>query len=71
VGQVNTSPKEVGEVYVVMLDGNAMPLYEESNIQSIVEKLYKANEKALANQICDRYTRTGEILKGLYEKYNQ
>lgn len=68
----DTNPKEVGEVYMAMLDGNALPLYEESNIQSIVEKLYKAKEKSLANQICDRYTRAGpEFLKDLYEKYNR
>lgn len=69
---VDMNPKEVGEVYMAMLDGNALPLYEESNIQSIVEKLYKARETLLANQICDRYTRAGlEFLKDLYEKYNR
>jgi len=68
----DASPKEVGEVYVVMLSGNALPLYEESSIKSIVEKIYKAKEKTLANQICDRYTRSGaEFLKELYEKYNR
>ena len=68
----DTNPKEVGEVYMAMLNGNALPLYEESNIQSIVEKLYKAKETALASQICDRYTRAGpEFLKDLYEKYNR
>ena len=47
-------------------------LYEEGNIKSIVEKIYKAKEKSLANQICDRYTRSGaEFLKDLYEKYNR
>ena len=67
----DVNPKEVGEVYVAMIDANALPLYEEKNIQSIVEKIYKAKEKALANQICDRYARSGaEFLKELYEKYN-
>jgi hypothetical protein len=67
----DVNPKEVGEVFVAMLNGNALPLYEEKNIQSIVEKIYKAKEKALANQICDRYARSGaEFLKDLYEKYN-
>ncbi len=68
----DASPKEVGEVYVAMLNANALPLYEEGNIKSIVEKIYKAKEKSLANQICDRYTRSGaEFLKDLYEKYNR
>ncbi len=68
----DVNPKEVGEVYVAMIDGNALPLYEEGNIKSIVEKIYKAKEKSLANQICDRYARSGaEFLKDLYEKYNR
>lgn len=68
----DASPKEVGEVYVALLNANALPLYEEGNIKSIVEKIYKAKEKSLANQICDRYTRSGaEFLKDLYEKYNR
>ena len=34
-------------------------------------KIYKANEKSLANQICDGYSREGhDFLKGLYEEYN-
>ncbi len=65
------SPKEVGEVYMAMLDGNVLPLYEELNIKSIVEEIYKAEEKSLANRICDRYSRAGfEFLNDLYEKYN-
>lgn len=68
----DTNPKEVGEVYLAMLEGNALPLYEESNIKSIVEKIYKAKEKSLANKICDRYSREGhEFLNDLYEKYNR
>jgi len=64
--------KGVGEVFVAMLNGNALPFYEEKNIQSIVEKIYKAKEKAVANQICDRYARSGaEFLEYLYEKYNR
>lgn len=68
----DTNPKEVGEVYLAMLEGNALPLYEESNIKSIVEKIYKEKEKSLANKICDRYSREGhEFLNDLYEKYNR
>lgn len=68
---VDTNPKEVGEVYVAMLK-RALPRYEEAKISSIVEKIFKVNEKTLANAICDRYMREGiEFLKGLYEKYNR
>jgi len=66
-----TSPKELGEVYFAMI-GKTLPLYEEANIRSVVEKVFNANEKVLANQICDRYTREGVMfLKDLYDKYNQ
>jgi len=68
----DASPKEVGEVYEAMLDANVLPLYEEGNIKSIVEKIYKAKERSLANKICDRYMRSGaEFLKDLYEKYHR
>jgi len=65
----DTNPKEVAEAYVAMLK-RAMPLYEETNISSIVEKIFKANEKTLAIQICDHYIKEGpEFLRGLYDKY--
>lgn len=67
----DTNPKDVGDIYVAMVNQDVVPRYEEENIRSIVEKIYKAGEKSLANQICDRYKRGGdEFLQDLYDANN-
>ncbi|MFQ5804331.1 MAG: hypothetical protein ACE5JQ_15685 [Candidatus Methylomirabilales bacterium] len=64
------SPGEVGEVYLAML-AKTLPTHDESNIRSIIEKMYQRGLKELANQICDRYAQKGsEILRDLYDRYN-
>lgn len=65
------SPKDIGEIFLSMLD-KTMPLYEENNIRSIVEKIYRAGHKNdIANPICDKYARAGvEYLTEIYKKYN-
>lgn len=64
------NPKEVGEIFLVMLE-KLVPDFREENIKSIVEKIYKADEKHLANQICDKYARKqyGFLIE-LYNKYD-
>ena len=66
----NNSPAPVGEIFLALL-ATTTPTYDESNIHSIVEKLYQHGFEALANQICDRYAIKGlEILRDLYDRYN-
>ncbi|OGW88458.1 MAG: hypothetical protein A3E74_03315 [Omnitrophica bacterium RIFCSPHIGHO2_12_FULL_44_12] len=66
----DVSPKEVGEIFVAMLE-STIPIFKEENISSIVQKLYSHKQKELANQICDKYGRAGhEFLRPIYEKYN-
>lgn len=67
----DVSPKEIGEVLILMLQ-KCVPSYKEENIQSIVEKLFKAGLKNdSANAICDKYAREEfTFLNEIYEKYN-
>jgi|GEM_PF-2930219 len=68
----DVNPKEVGEVFILMLQ-RCVPSYKQENIQSIVEKLFKAGLKNdSANAICDKYAREGaDFLTDIYTRYNQ
>lgn len=68
----DVNPKEVGEVFILMLQ-KCVPSYKQENIQSIVEKLFKAGlKKESANAICDKYAREGfDFLNDIYNRYNQ
>ena len=67
----DANPKEVGEVFAVMLQ-KCTPSYKQENIQSTVEKLFKAELKNdIANAICDKYAREGfDFLTEIYKRYN-
>jgi len=66
------NPKDVGNIFLIMIE-KSIPWYKQENIQSIVEKIYKAGFKnEIANLICDRYARAGfEFLTEIYKKYNK
>jgi hypothetical protein len=70
-GLAYTNPAAVAEIMIKILTRTA-PWYKEESIRSIVEKLYKAGEKAKANEICDAYARKGnyDLLRDLHGKYN-
>ncbi len=64
------NPREAGEVFLEMLN-KTVPPYKEENVTSIVEKIYKAGFKEIANLICDKYKRNGhDFLDDLYNRYN-
>ena len=68
----DTSPKEVGDVYVDMLDNDVFPMYEMKHVESSVEKLYLAGLLDAANVICNLYLEKGfENLRSLFRKYNE
>lgn len=71
-GLTDKNPDAVAEITLKML-GRTAPNYKKEDVRSIVEKLYKAELKTKANEICDAYARKGnyELLRDLYEKYNQ
>ena len=63
----NTSPAEVGEVYLGLLE-KSVPTYDPDHIRSIVGKLYGAGLRGIADQIADRYALKGsELLRDVYE----
>lgn len=62
----DVSPKEVGEIYVEMLK-ETKPTFEEKNVKSVVLKLYKSGNTALADQICVVYVQAGhDFLRTAY-----
>lgn len=61
----------VGKIFSKMLE-HFIPDFREENIRSIIEKLYKNNQKEYADKICNIYGMKGyDFLRDLYEKYNR
>lgn len=68
---VKINPKEVGTIYIEMLNANVYPTYEEDNIKNIVTALYDAGQKEDADRICTIYMiQRYDFLKPVYEKNN-
>ncbi len=69
---VENSPKEVGELYLIMLNSKTFPDYKKENVQEIVRILYEKNEKVITDKICNLYGTNGyDFLREIYIKYNQ
>ena len=63
----DTSPHEVGIIYLTMLDYLTAD-YDKEHIRSIVGKLYRLGEEENANKICNIYFSKGfEFLRDIYE----
>lgn len=63
------SPKEVGEIFLALIQEDLFPTYEETKILTIIEKLYKANLRAVADQICNGYlAKNIEFVRPIYLK---
>jgi predicted RNA-binding protein with EMAP domain len=68
---VKVNPKEVGAIYIEMLNANVYPNYEEENIKNIVTILYDEGQKEDADRICTIYmAQQYDFLMPVYEKYN-
>lgn len=69
-GDVKETAKYIGEIYLKMLD-YFTPDFDQKHIRSIVEFLYKSNDRENANKICNIYgTRGYEFLRDIYEKHS-
>ena len=69
---MNKTLKEVGELYIEMLNSGAYPDYKKDNIQGIVRQLYQKGYKELADEICNSYGEQGlYFLRDIYEQYNK
>jgi hypothetical protein len=68
---VNHNPREIAEVYLKMLTGT-VPTYKESDVRSIVKKLYESGLTQQANAISNEYARRGlpELLRDLFDQNN-
>ena len=67
---VTQTPKEVGEIYLEMLNNKIYPDYPPTDIQEIVRILYNQGYKEKADDICNLYAAAGfNFLRPLYEEY--
>ena len=67
---VTQTPKEVGEIYLEMLNNKIYPDYPPTDIQEIVRILYNHGYKEKADDICNLYAAAGfNFLRPLYEEY--
>ncbi|APH11914.1 hypothetical protein ASJ33_01470 [Dehalococcoides mccartyi] len=66
----DTSPSQVGEVYIAMLDSST-PVFDQKIIRATVTKLYESGQVDAANKISNIYGgRNIEFLRDIYEQYN-
>lgn len=72
VKHVEKNPKNVGEIYIEMLNGGAYPEFKQEEIKTIVQCLYSSGFKEYANTICNMYGEVGYyFLRELYEENNK
>lgn len=76
-GHVPQTPKEVGVIYLEMLNNGVYPDYPPTDIQEIVCILYNQGYKEEADEICNLYAAAGadakvifDFLRPFYEKYH-
>lgn len=61
------NPRVIGDVYLLIAEKDEYPFAREKSIIKLVEKLYLANEKEIANKICRVYANNGMLfLRDLY-----
>ena len=67
---VSQTPKEVGMIYLEMLNNKVYPDYPPTDIQEIVRILYNQGHKEDADEICNLYAAAGfDFLRSLYEEH--
>ena len=67
---VTQTPKEVGEIYLEMLNNKVYPDYPPTDIQEIVRILYNQGYKKEADEICNLYSEAKlNFLRPLYKEY--
>lgn len=63
--------KEVGEIYLKMLEKGTPPTYDQKHIRSIIEFLYNDGSTGSAGEICNIYGSRGQkFLMNIYEKHS-
>ena len=68
---VDPSPREVGIVYLEILQNDIYPTFGKDHIIPIVETLYGREETQVADRICNLYLARGiEFLRDTYERHH-
>ena len=67
---VPQTPKEVGEIYLEMLNNEVYPDYDPTDIQETIRILYNQGYKEDADEICNLYAAAEfDFLRSLYEEH--
>ena len=67
---VSQTPREVGMLYLEMLNNKVYLDYDPTDIQETIHILYNQGYKEEADEICDLYAAAGfDFLRSLYEEY--
>ena len=67
---VPQTPREVGTLYLEMLNNEVYPDYNPTDIQETIRILYNQGYKEEADEICNLYAAAGfDFLRSLYEEY--
>ena len=67
---VPQTPREVGMLYLEMLNNEVYPDYPPTDIQEIIRILYNQGYKEAADEICNLYAAAGfDFLRPVYEEY--
>ena len=67
---VSQTPREVGMLYLEMLNNKVYLDYDPTDIQETIRILYNQGYKEEADEICDLYAAAGfDFLRSLYEEY--
>ena len=68
---VPQTPREVGMLYLEMLNNEVYPYYAPTDIQETIRILYNQGYKEEADEICNLYAAAGfDFLRELYEEYH-
>ena len=65
---VEQNAKDVGNVYLEMLNNDVFPTYKEEDIVAIVEKLFEVGEVTQAREICNKYAAEGIYFLNIINK---
>ena len=69
-GHVPQTPREVGKIYLEMLNNEVYPDYAPTDIQETIRILYNQGYQEAATEICNLYAAAGfDFLRPLYEEY--
>jgi hypothetical protein len=65
------SPKEVGKIYLQIIESGIYPQYEVNNIQQTVDTIYNTDRET-ADRICNLYSAKGiDLLRTIYDKHRK